>query len=66
MNPFLNTPIAKLNTSQKWIKTYHKIFYTDFNYISKSSIRGFDRIIWKSIKYENRLFEKEAYYYTRF
>jgi len=60
MNPFLNVPIAKLNINQKWVKTYHKIFYTDFNYLSSQGIYS----TYKN--HDTNFFEKEARYYSFF
>jgi len=57
LNPYLNKPINKL-TKNKWFKTYNKIFYTDFNYLT---FRGFYNL---NTNRSTNFFENEARYYT--
>lgn len=58
LNAFLNKPIQNFKAKNKWFKKYHKIFYTDFNYITG----GVNYLIYKN--YESNFFEKEARFYT--
>jgi len=58
LNSFLNKPTNKLKLDYKWIKIYHKIFYTDFNFLT---MRGLYDL---SNNYNTSFFENEARYYT--
>ncbi len=57
LNSYLNKPIIKLNKN-KWFKTYNKIFYTDFNYLT---FRGLYNL---NTNHNSNFFENEARYYT--
>lgn len=58
LNPFFNTSLEKINIKNEWVKKYHKIFYTDYNYLTE----GIFYIIQKG---ENRFLEREARYYDK-
>jgi len=58
-NTYLNKPLKKLSTNIKWLQTYHKIFYTDFNYLF------FHGLYSLYTDHRSNFFEKEAYYYTK-
>lgn len=57
LNSYLNKPITKL-TKNKWFRTYNKIFYTDFNYLT---FRGLYNL---NTNHGSNFFENEARFYT--
>lgn len=57
-NPLLNKPINKWLDNSKWYKTYHKIFYTDFNYLIFQGLYSINKV------HDTNFFEKEARFYT--
>ena len=57
LNSYLNKPITKL-TKNKWFRTYNKIFYTDFNYLT---FRGLYNL---NTNHDSNFFENEARFYT--
>lgn len=56
LNPFLNKPLEKINI--EWAKKYHKIFYTDYNYLINGGLYLLNR------NHGKNFFENEARYYT--
>ena len=59
-NAFLNKPIENLNDKIKFIRIYHDIFYTDYNFLSYN-------LIYTILGNKNdNFFEKEANFFTGF
>ena len=58
-NTYLNKSLSRLNTNKKWAKIYHKIFYTDFNFLSFQSLYS----LYKT--HDSNFYENEARYYTK-
>lgn len=58
INVYLDKPISKLKSSSILINKYHKLFYTDYNFIIKGGL-----ILMQS-DHDKNFFENEARYYT--
>jgi len=59
LNPYLDKPLYHLNSNKKWARSYHKIFYTDFNHLTFQGLYS----LYKNYYYN--FYENEAYYYSR-
>lgn len=59
LNNFLNKSKTKFTKNKKWLQSYQKYFYTDFNYLIFSSIYG----LQSTQPHEKRFYESEAYFY---
>jgi len=57
-NSFLNKPLNNLNLEKNWARSYHKIFHTDYNFLSNGLV---DLILGNN---NGNFFEREAQYYT--
>jgi len=58
-NSYLDKSLHNLNKKNKWARRYHKIFYTDFNYLS------FQVLYSLYTDHNTNFFEKEARFYTK-
>ena len=57
-NPFLNKPIDNLTKTKKWVNQYHKIFYTDYNFLFNGGLSLIET------DHDKDFFENEARFYT--
>jgi len=58
LNPYLNKSLSRLNDNKKWARAYHKIFYSDFNFLTSGSLYS----LYKN--HDSNFYENEARYYT--
>lgn len=58
INSFLNKPTNHLISNKKWAKIYHKIFYSDFNFLYSHAFYVLNS------DYESKFSEKEAQWYS--
>ncbi|MGF1560044.1 MAG: hypothetical protein ACFCUL_13220 [Flavobacteriaceae bacterium] len=62
-NAYLNGPMAVWDQKSPLLRTYHKVFKTDFNWLLKSGLYGLESTL--GVGYEDLFFEREAFYYSR-
>lgn len=63
INTYLNKPMHKYSEKNKFLRTYNKVFYTDFNYLFFQGLYYSANPDRKNPQ-KNNLFEREANYYN--
>ncbi|MGF1554623.1 hypothetical protein [Paucihalobacter sp.] len=58
VNTFLDKPTKKFNSNYKWLNSYHKIFYTDFNFLLDGTLAVINP------NFETNFLEREARYFV--